>query len=98
MSGYFYAFDDVAECGQEASSVWSVDAESEEPILVGATLVSTRGIFITKPGLIEDAGGELVIDPGAPGARSLDYVILTSAPILGAEAYLIEPEGRQGFA
>lgn len=98
MNGYFYAFEDAAECGQEIPEVWSVDEETGEPVLIGAVLQSTRGVWLVSPVLSEpdaETGEQTLL---TPGEKSADYVILTSQEYTDAAAFRITPEGRQGFA
>ncbi len=99
MSGYFYAFEDAAECGQEIPQVWTVDEESGEPVLTsGAVLQSTRGVKLTPDVLSEpdpETGEQTIV---TPGDMSADYVILTPEEYPDATAFRIIPHGRQGFA
>jgi hypothetical protein len=97
MSSYFYAFEDAATCGQEIPSVWTVGAEGEPSLTVGALLRSQRGVWLTQPVFSEpdpDTGEQTVV---TPGVRSADFVILSPVEYPDAADYLINPDGEQGF-
>ena len=98
MSGYIYAFEDAATCGQELPEVWTVDDDGEPVLTAGVVLRSERGVWLTQPVMSDpdpDTGEQTV---ETPGTRSAPFVILSPVEYPDAAAYRITPEGEQGFA
>ena len=92
MTGYFYAFEDAATCGQELPDVWNGDE-----LTAGAFLRSERGVWLTQPVMSDPdpETGEQTI--ATPGTRSAPFVVLLPVEYPDAAAYRITPEGEQGF-
>ena len=91
MSGYFYAFDDAATCGQELPQIWNGDALAD-----GVVLRSKVGLWLSTPVMSEpDENGDQTIT--TPGLRSAPFVILSPVEYPDAADFLITPEGEQGF-
>jgi hypothetical protein len=96
MSGYFYAFDDAATCGQELPEIWAVD-DGADPILIGGAIIrSESGLWLSAPVLSEpDENGDQTVT--TQGVKSAPFVILSPVECPGAAAFRITPEGEQGF-
>jgi hypothetical protein len=96
MSGFFYAFDDAATCGQEMPEVWAVDDDSN-PILIGGAIIrSESGLWLSAPVLSDpDENGDQTVT--TPGVKSAPFVILSPVEYPSAAGFLITPEGEQGF-
>jgi hypothetical protein len=96
MSGYFYAFEDAATCGQEMPEVWTVDGDGEPVLIGGAVIRSTRGVWLSLPVMSEpDENGDCTLT--TPGTRSAPFVVLSPVEYPDAADFLITPEGEQGF-
>jgi hypothetical protein len=96
MSGHIYAFDSLADAGQELPHLFGVDDADEPVVTGGAMLYSSRGVWLVAPVMSEpDEDGNQTIT--TPGTRSALVVILSpnDEELPGFE---INPPGVQGFA
>lgn len=96
MSGFFYAFDDAATCGQELPEIWAAGDDGEPALIGGCIIRSINGLWLSSPVLSEpNESDEQTVT--TPGVRSAPFVVLSPVEYPSAADFLITPEGEQGF-